>query len=635
MTRRLAALALKEVSEHALVLLLVLFGLAGGWTVFLLAAIGGPTTLTYLEAHATFVRFALPTLGLALGNRLVVAELSGRTQRFLEALPMRPYEPLLVKWLLGLALLLGVAFASLAAAALVASAREPIDAPFLALLGLRTSVVVLWGWSFFFSMGLFGKLRVPLYLGLLLALAIVGGSTSLEISRFGPFALAGPDMALERREVPWAAVGECLALTAFFLAAGAGVTSLREGSVEERLQKPMSQRDLAMAGIAFFSILIVWGELSPTPEPAPYALPPDHVLHATALPIAVSYLDDDAEDDARVLLARLEASVGSLAEAAGYARLPQLRVVLRRSLDAATFEPVTLAESDGVLMRANFLRESDPDLDGLTAEVIAALCDARTGGRARLEPRRWAREGVALEWASTHRGPEAVAAGLSAARIAQALLATRARGPDPARMARFELLREEVGARAAAALSATGIAAIRAERGDAAVSALVREAFPAGSTDDFRVVLRDWLRPPPEAGAGISTEALGAAWSAELARLRMRPDAAEIVAALRDARASLTVERDVAGLPALVVRAETGAPGRVLTVRHVVLGPFDRVVEDVTTETESVVADALGHAEVRLEGRYATGDRVLVRVDLEGTPLGAPHRLLSRRLEVP
>ena len=55
---------------------------------------GGPVTMSYLDAHAGFMRFTVTVAGMALGNRLVVAEMQGRTQRFLESLPLRPIEPL-------------------------------------------------------------------------------------------------------------------------------------------------------------------------------------------------------------------------------------------------------------------------------------------------------------------------------------------------------------------------------------------------------------------------------------------------------------------------------------------------------------------------------------------------------------
>lgn len=636
--RRTLALFAKDLHEHALVLSFVTMVLSGGWLLLALAALGAPVTMTYLDVHAGFMRFAVPALGLALGNRLVVAEMQGRTQRFLESLPMRPFEPLLAKWTLGLLVLALVSFGSLVFSLAIAAFREPIDVWFVVILATRTFVAIFVGWSFFFSMGLFGKLRVPLYLLFLLGLVIVANATSLELMRFGPFALLGMDFSLEREEMPWGAIGESFGVAAVFLVAGGIIPFLREGSVEERLSKPMSQRDLAMAGVALLSLLIALGELTPEPEPAPYRLPDDHVLRAAALPIAVVYLDDDAEADARALLSRLELDVGSFADTAGWTRLPQLRVVLRRSLDGSTFEPVTLAPHDGVLLRANFLADAEPDLDGLSAEVLGALLDARTALRARLEPRRWARDGLALHWAM--RSP---LHGDTSARAALALLATRSRGPDAPRMAAFEHLREEVGSRGAAALAATGFDAIAEVRGDGAIANVVRTAFPNGATDDFRVVVRDLLRPMPAVvseATGLDAGALASVWSAHLDALRVRADVTTHVAMLGDPSATVTFETDADGVRTLVVRARTGAGprsegARTVTLHHFALGPFDRAVEDTEMVSTDVVERPDATAEIRVTGRYAAHDRVLVRVDLGGTSLDAPVRLIAARLEVP
>ena len=641
--RRLGALALKEIIEHALVLTFVFALLSLGWLLFLLAAFGSPTTVTYLEAHGNFTRFALPMAAMALGNRLVVSELSGRTQRFLESLPMRPGEPLLVKWLFGLSVLEGFGLTSLLATALVASLREPMDPLFLFLLTVRTAIGLGTLWSFFFSMGLFGKLRVPLYLLLGLGLAVISSTTSLEVMHFGPFGLLGQDFTLERSEFPTLEVLECLGLSVFFLLAGGIVATLGEGSVEERLSKPMSQRELAFAGIATFALLVIWGELSPEPQPAPYVMAADHVLHAEHLPIAVGYVDEDAREDAETLLGRLTSDVGSLASLAGWERLPQVRVVLRRSLDGRIVEPVGLGRDDGVLLRANFLRSAEPDLTGISAQALAALLDARTRGRSALPPRRWLRDGLALHWAARSeaatRSEAGPAVGLDDARIAHALFVAREVPTDGSLAARYLVLRERHGDAGIAAYAATGVQSLVAhDPSGARLGELLRRAFPSGAHEDFRAVLTEWLDPLPtqiEATMGVNERALFEGWAGELDRLATLPAPRVLLDGLGAVRATLTVEGTD-----LVVRAETGpGEGRVLTVRHFDLGPFDREVLDHEMLSESTVAGTeawdIASAEIRIAGRYDHGSRVLVTADLSGTPIGAPLRLLAERIEIP
>jgi len=631
--RRIRALVFKELREHILVLLFVGLMLALMWLLFVAAVFGSPTTITYLEAHGNFVRFALPMTAMALGNRLVVAELSGRTQKFLESLPMRPWEPLVVKWCFGLSVLLGFAFASLFGNVAFASMREPIDPSFLGLLTIRTVVGMITLWSFFFAMGLFGKLRVPLYLLLGLGLLIITNSTSLELMHFGPFSLLGQQLTLDRSGVPWLDVGVCLALSAAFLGVGALVTTVAEGSVEERLAKPMSQRELVFGGIATVALLVIWGELTPSPEPAPYVMPSDHVAYASSLPIAVGYLEDDAEPPARALLVRLEADMGSFAQLVGWARLPQVRVVLRRSLDGRTFEPVGLAQDDGVLVRANFLPTANLDLSGLSAQLLGDMIEARTRGRSGLPPRAWLRDGVSMHWALRNERTGSAAA----ARTAQARWLAHAEPLTADTLRDYQRLRETYGHEVIASFFGAAVDAIHAQVGDDAFAALLDRAFPPGAPNDVRVVfteLFDRLPSQIEDTTGLDAAALATLLTGHFRALESDAASNALLTALGSPTAELEITNE--GTPTLVVRAALGAAdGRVLTVRHLELGPFDRPVEDHEMVSETATPDEHGAAEVRIVGRYAAGSRVLVVVDVESSPLEVPIRLLARRLEIP
>jgi hypothetical protein len=629
MMRRFGALAWKEAREHYLVVLLLLCTLPFAWGIFILAAFGAPTTVTYLEAHASFSRWVLPLAGLALGNRLVVVELHGRTQRFLESLPLRRYEPLIVKFVFGLVLLEGIALGELVLTELVALTREPFELTFLAILAARTSVYVAFGWCLFFTMGLFGKARVPVYVLMVFGLILVSSTTQLELMHFGPIALVAPEMTMNRTDWPWSAIGVSLGLGVGLCVIGGAISMLREGSVQERLAKPMSQRDLAMLGIAVMALLTLWGAFEHEAEPLPYRMGSVHVLYSETWPIAIGYGDTDAEADAHRLMVDLEHDVAAIADLLGRPPLPQMRVVLRRSLDRGATEPVGLSHADGMLVRANYLGASDDQLDAISAAVIEGMLDARTRGRAHFEPRRWLRDGLAID----------VAYGvLPAARRAQACWATSTRGPDAPRMDHYQRLRESVGDDVAASLAATGIATLRAHHAD--LGPLVRMAFPVSPTMDVRATLDEWRHPLRSQIAetmGLDRAALTHAWGETIASMRAEPDVARIALSLPHASATVTIERDESHIVSIVTRA-TIAPsseGLTLSVRHLAIGPFDHVTEDYAMPRETVTVAADGHAEVSLRGRYTSGDRVLVRVDLEGTILGAPMRLAAVRLDIP
>jgi hypothetical protein len=171
------------------------------------------------------------------------------------------------------------------------------------------------------------------------------------------------------------------------------------------------------------------------------------------------------------------------------------------------------------------------------------------------------------------------------------------------------------------------------------VVAIARTTFPASPTEDVRTTLSEHFHPLHTQIAdatGLDADSVTTAWNATLRDLRGRPDVHAVLAQVPRAEATVAVERDASGIVSVVVRATiaTGTSGLALSVRHLGLGAFDHVVEDYAMPRESVPVPVDGHAEVRLTGRYATGDRVLVRVDLEGTALDAPMRLAAERLTI-
>ena len=172
---------MKELRQHAVTFLLLALFLGFTWSLLALGVILAPDTVTWLEVHAEFLRFFTVVSALALGNRLVVAEYHARTQIFLEALPLRRVEMLLVKLSLGLFVLGGAAFLSLGVTMALASFREPIDAVFASILCIRTLVFVLFLWFWFFAMGLLGRLRALVYVVTFLLLGIVMTTTELEL----------------------------------------------------------------------------------------------------------------------------------------------------------------------------------------------------------------------------------------------------------------------------------------------------------------------------------------------------------------------------------------------------------------------------------------------------------------------
>lgn len=644
---RLWTLLLKELRQNTVVLAVAALGLPIAWIFFLLGALGAAATVSYLEIHANFLRIAFVPFAFAVGNRLVVAELYGRTQRFLEGLPMGRFEPALVKWSLGAAVLLAVACGSLVVSLAVASFREPIDAGFATSLVARTVVFTITLWSFLFMMGQLGKLRVPLYLVLGLVLIILASTTELELMRFGPFALLGQDLALSRAGVPWSEVITSLAIAAGCLAATVALALVREGGVQETLSKPMSSRERAMVGIAVCTILIVWSGLQPEAEPMPYQMSGEHVLRARSVPLVIGYGSEAGRVDAEHLLARLEPSLAALAPAMGWAALPEARVVLRGSLDGRTFEYATLRAGDGALVRANFREAARPDLEGLEAALVRSVLDDRSNHRAHFEPQAWVRSGFPLWWA--HCGPHRARPGepcnLSVSRRALAQLALHERGVDRGRIAAWSRLREEESDRVAESLAGTAMVTLaRLTRGQGPAQ-LARALFSRWAPDDSRVVLGTLLSPIPSRfreATGLEVDAFHAEWQADLVRDRGAPEVAELLGRVSPRPTALfSVLAREGSLRTLVFDVTVPwarTEGVVITVLTRVLAPFDAIVEAADLRRDQFVPEAgptgtPSTRHIELTGRVSAGDRVLAIVEVEDPTggLGAPTRVLAQR----
>lgn len=648
MISRLWVLFLKELRQHTVVLAVATLGLPIAWLFFLLGVLGAAATVSYMEIHANFLRFAFLPFAFAVGNRLVVQDLYGRAQRFLEGLPMGRLEPFLVKWTLGAAILSGVASASLVASLAFASFREPIDAGFATSLGARTIVFTITLWSFLFMMGQLGKLRVPLYLVLGLVLIILATTTELELMRFGPFALVGQDLAISRAGVPWTETLVSLAIAAASLSITIALGFVREGGVQETLSKPMSSRERAMVGIATCTVLIVWSGLQPEPEPAPYQMTGEHVVRGHSVPLVIGYGSPAGRADAEALLARLEPSLVALMPAMGWTALPESRVVLRGSLDGRTFESAFLRPGDGALVRANFRATAAPDLEGLEAALVRSLLDDRSNNRAHFEPQAWARSGFPLWWAhcGPHRTAHAVDCTLPASRRALAQLPLHAtpaggRGVDRPRIAAWNTLREQENDRVAESLAASGMVTLSRLTNGTGPASFARALFSQWSPRDSRTVLSTLFSPPSArllSSTQIDEPTLHREWQADLARDRVSPEVAALLGRVSPRpTATFTIAAREGSLRTLVVDVTvpwTDTDGVVVGVLTNTLLPFDTVVEEFDLRRDRFVLGPGEHTRhIELGGRVSAGGRILLLVEVEDprSGLGAPTRILAER----
>ncbi|MEZ4336986.1 MAG: ABC transporter permease subunit, partial [Sandaracinaceae bacterium] len=497
--RRIAGLLSKEVWHHAGVLVLVgLFvGVVQG--ILLLGALVGPRTITMLEPHATFMRVFLPLLALALGHRLVVREYYAKTQRFLEALPVHRLEVLAVKLVLGL-VVLGVAVTlSLTCAAALAAVKEPLTGWWLILIFVRSQVFALTIWSVFFGMGLLGRWRVPIYLAGGLTLTFLDQGTAFDVSRFGPFALVGERIVLERLSMPWVEIGVSLAIAAFMIALGVILGLVDEGSVAESLAKPMSRRERIAVGVVLALALIAWEAVDPKPDVAAFAFSGDTVVRRDGL--SILYLEPAHQSEAEALADAIAPDLAHLRRALGYEAVGPVHVASFPALAANEREAVALDEpEDGVLVRADFT-DAAFDRDAFRAWLLERVIEHATDGRAAFEPDAWVAVGSAALLA--HAPPD----------LALAAFYRRARRPRYEALERAFRTEERFGPEVFRALAASAAVAFVDAHGEDAWWAFAREVLAPPAPGVF-AMLGPSTRERLEARVDLG--AFEASWAARL-----------------------------------------------------------------------------------------------------------------------
>lgn len=627
--KRIGALFAKELREHGLLLGALTLLLAVVGLLLLVGALAAARTVTLLEAHATFVRFFLPIVALALGHRLVVREYQRGTQRFLEALPLRRWEVLITKLVLGLLFLSFVAAVSLAVCVAAASFREPVTLRWVALVALRTELFALALGAFFLTMGLLGRFRIPIYLALAFAAAFLSFATDVELVRFGPFALVAERLVLERDALPWREVGETLLVTGGMLALGAALALSREGAIAEGLARRMTAREKGAVGLVFIAALIASEVFDAKRDKEPFAFEHEAVARHDEPRVEVLYLEPRHRSAAQALAAIVASDLEGARGALGIEELPPVHVALRESTDPRVVERVRLQKNDGVLLRASFTSQGF-DRDALRTAVLEQVLEHVTDRRAAFEPYVWIRTGLARSL--VHEGEALPDPAL------RALWVARSERPRFSLLERWQRTEERLGPAAADGLAYLAATAIRERAGRArwhafARSLVAREPPPALlAVFDLRL---DPIAARLERTTELSVPALDEALRARIAALRAHPGAEVLVRAPRLA-GTIEVERAEGGVRSLSWRLTADRPfepGTRCALLHAAAGPHDRPFREDELFREEVGCEELLQGS-SLVGRYGPGERVLAAIEVDMPVLGAPVRVATTRLEV-
>lgn len=661
--RRLVALLGKEARQHAA--FAIAFGgvLAGLYLVIFLSHILNPEVVSLMRIHPAFVWALLIVGGSVIGHRLVVSEYYGRTQLFLEALPVRRGEMVVFKYTLGLLILVILAGFSLGATSLAALSREALSVRFLGFVALRTVVFLFFGWSFLFVMGLVGRFRIPIYLFLILAISVIDMQTEVEMVHFGPIVLMDVgSLPFERETLPTRALLETAGLGILWTLIAGVLALIHEGSVAETLARSMSQREKALVGMLFVGLAMALGFLDEHREKEPYSFPEQaEIARGGVVPLEILYLSPERRDDAEALVKHLEGDLEPLRLALGWPSLPEVRVAYGPSLDADIYDPAELEDSDGILVRANFrgasLESSSSeemipwDAQGFSATMTGLVLDEITRGRASFEPKAWLRDGFAQWWGQRGLGlAEGLEKACAEARpaVLRALWTTRHETLDADVLKFWLRYRQRHGEPLAEAVALSGLLVFEKQYGEDAVLALARRVFGRGAPENILEFFHEWRHPMSvvfeealaDAGATKvpSWREFLASWNAELVRLRRIPACGAVLAGLPEGSAMVEIEAGRGTIRDVVYSYRFSSPpaaGAAATLLHARLSPFDSELEDRDLRrVENYWPEGDREASWSLSGYYGQGSRAFLALEIDSRILGCPIRLHAERREL-
>jgi hypothetical protein len=640
--RPLQALFAKEWDQHGRVVLLLTGFLTAFWLLAWLAHERAARSVSALEIVPEVATWALPALALLLGHRLVVEEYYGRTQRFLEALPLVRGQEAAVKLGVGLLCLLTWAALTLGATLLLARGHEPLGGRFVLLLGVRLAGFVIFLWALVFLFFCCGRVRLPLLALAAVLLVLISSRAETPLTTLGPFALLDArTYVVERVTMPWRALAWSLGLAALAVTAAFALVRLRDGSIMESLARPLSLREKAAIATLLAGGLTAWAGVErrkPTTLPA---LTTDKVLRSPGLHVA--YFTDELLPAAERLAALVTPALAELRPilaAPAPLRLVHGADLLPERPQFAAFNP-----DGGLVVRLNFqvfLGGEPTQSQEALAAVLHYYINAAAGEAVSVEPRHWLLDGYALLLAE-----RAQRRGSPAPQIDLILDATMAAGAALARplpsaddLFAYHRLVEQVGELPASAIAASGWRHLERTAGTERVTALARAAFGRTGTRDVRDRLHQWRWPVDRLftqATGIDHDQFLVGWRRWLAAEAAQPARARWLAALPQVTVEVALSRD--DLDAITVRGRlprAAPPATDCSLLHALEPWYDTIPNPDNFTEDKITLPAGGSSfAAPVEGDYESGERAFVALECRApaTPWGV--RLFAGRVTVP
>jgi hypothetical protein len=610
------ALLRKELKEHGWVLLAVLVLSTAGLLLFVRHSDEWGGRFAVFQ-HFT-ESFLLVCITVA-ANRLVVREYGGKTQLFLEALPLARWKVFATKWLSGAAWTSTVLTSAWFVSLVMQRRHEVISWRDALWAFQRAFAFALAFWSFSFLAGMLGRFRYTVWLSLLLLIFGADTLAHLSLVQLPVIRLIDSDLGLSNAPPPFTDLLAAIAVLVFCTATSASLALLGEGTVATALAQKMTPREKVFVGCMMLTAIFLVSELNEHKTVPPFELKDSAMRRTSFCPVGVMPTREVPRADADALAGRLADDLVALSKTMDLPSHPGVYVMPRSGLDPWVILQASLKNNDGLVLQAP-VGAKGFDLGRLRAFVVHGVLSDQTRSRATKEDRHWFLDGFALWWVA--RDDE---------QLRRHLLLRASASPEPItveQLTHWASTSERLGECLAGALAYQVVATLAEEKGDDAVLAVARRLF-IRPPRDARAML--WNDPSLERllkEQGTSTASL--AEDAERLRQETRTQQTATLAELPNWNAEVTLEHEGGKQSKVVVHRHGDRLPESWRALFVQLSPWDGEQNDVWLSRLDILEE-----QAVLPVTAIPGQRYLVATEYDDATLACPVRVSSVRLEVP
>ena len=600
------ALLRKELHEHGVVLVAML--ILGAIALYGLLLQGDEQGGRFIALTRFTMLFGV-LLALVVANRLLVREYAGRTQLFLETLPIARARVFATKWLTGCALLLLIACGAWLASLQWIRRTEVLSwsdatGPLLAVLAFSLAI-----WSFAAMAAMLGRYRYVAWIALavtMLGANVIAGTTLMD---FPLLRLLGSHVAMARALPDLLAFVQAGAVVVLCTSGAVALALSGSGAMASALSQRMTARERVFVIVALLAALTLLSTLQPKPVRPPFEIASGERVQGKYADVGVLPTADVSAADAQALAATLAQDVDSLIEALHLDARASVFILPQQGLDRSAMQRAALGGEDGIVLKV----APNAPRDAVRALTLHSLLGDATLGRGLKEDRHVLLDGLAAYWALRNDPAAREVWWLRAAAHEPAL--------DAAALTQWSVTSERVGECLSQAIAFDVFAALVEHSGLQSSLALMQRLL-AIPPDNFRVLFEpspsallaelqlDWERL-----AALAEHARQRARERHAAALARRPEVESTVRWRRAASTGTTIEAALTGVDRYAVF-------------YTPLDPWTADVGDMSR------LDVRG-AEAVLPISPQAGARYLTAIEIDDPVLDCPVRVLAERIELP